>query len=600
MEWVQMMECYRGKGLYLICQLPVVSKSNDEPIARELFARMIGYTAGASAFVAPDSKLKLLTHPESNIEKRLIEVGAKVDVVKADFTPDTQTPLLVDASIQATDEQKANWGKALNDGASIVVCNAQPGDAEWLGKLARQAVTITVPPYWMWQGRGYRPVFDKLTAGLSHLELYWKQYDGAEQASRQAEDPALTIEPLQDWTVSAEKSKELVFPGALVEIPVGKGRLVIDQRRWWTTNEKLATLANRNVSALMLGLGVGIAPPAPKREMPKNLDYKTIDLTPFANRGLIDDVGEDGKGGWTDQGPKGDLRTFPTGRQNFGGIPFAIGAEPKSCIVLSSRARPFPENLPKEVTIPLGFPVEGLHFLHGAAYCGDGYIIGVYQVLYEDGSMAEIKLRSGENIRDWVGTAGPFLREKGTQSAVAWTGSCPMFNVIGIYRLLWVNPKPDVPVKAVRFYKPEPGSVPVLLGLTAAVAKSGDTQAKANAAKAQDQLKEARKMFAAKDDAKAEILLKEAIALDPSLSDAYQALAELCEKKGDEHVVMDVCRAWAASGAKTPLPYNRIGQILEKRKDYKGALAAYSKSLEIEWNQPPIIEAKSRLQRLGK
>ena len=599
LEWVQMMECYRGKGLYLLCQLPVVSKWNDEPMAREILDRMISYVAGDKVFLASDSKLKLMAASESSFEKRLIEVGAKYDIVKADYMPDTQTPLLVDASIQATDEQKANWGKALNDGASIVVCNAQPGDAEWLGKLARQAVKMTVPPYWMWQGRGYRPVFDKLTAGLSHLELYWKQYDGAEQASRQAEDPALTIEPLQDWTVSAEKSKELVFPGALVEIGVGKGRLVIDQRRWWTTNEKLATLANRNVSALMLGLGVGIAPPVPKREMPKNLDYKTIDLTPFANRGLIDDVGEDGKGGWTDQGPKGDLRTFPTGKQNLAGVPFIIGAEPKSCIVLSSRARPFPENLPKEVIIPLGFGVEGLHFLHSSAYTGDGNIVAVYQVQYNDGSTFDVKLIGSENIRDWAGTPGPLVREKGTQSAVAWTGSCPMFNIIGIYRMLWVNPKPEVPVKAVRFFKPgETGGVPVLLGLTAAVSRADNPQTKANAAKAREQLKEALKMLEAKDEAKAEKLLKDAIALDSSLSDAHQALADICEKKGDENVVMDVCRAWAASGAKTPLPYNRIGQIQEKRKDYKEALAAYSKSLEIEWNQPPVIEAKSRLQKL--
>jgi hypothetical protein len=61
-----------------------------------------------------------------------------------------------------------------------------------------------------------------------------------------------------------------------------------------------------------------------------------------------------------------------------------------------------------------------------------------------------------------------------------------------------------------------------------------------------------------------------------------------------------VYRAWAAAGAATPLPYNRIGQILEKQKDYKGALDAYTTSLKIEWNQPPIIEAKERVETLAK
>jgi hypothetical protein len=34
------------------------------------------------------------------------------------------------------------------------------------------------------------------------------------------------------------------------------------------------------------------------------------------------------------------------------------------------------------------------------------------------------------------------------------------------------------------------------------------------------------------------------------------------------------------------------------RKDFKGALAAATRSLEIEWNQPPVIEAKARLEKL--
>ena len=33
------------------------------------------------------------------------------------------------------------------------------------------------------------------------------------------------------------------------------------------------------------------------------------------------------------------------------------------------------------------------------------------------------------------------------------------------------------------------------------------------------------------------------------------------------------------------------------RGDEKGALEAYTRSLVVEWNQPPIIEAKSRLMR---
>ena len=52
-----------------------------------------------------------------------------------------------------------------------------------------------------------------------------------------------------------------------------------------------------------------------------------------------------------------------------------------------------------------------------------------------------------------------------------------------------------------------------------------------------------------------------------------------------------------SSGTATPLPYNRVGEILEKRKDFKGALEAYTQSLKVEWNQPPTGEAIRRLEK---
>jgi hypothetical protein len=353
-------------------------------------------------------------------------------------------------------------------------------------------------------------------------------------------------------------------------------------------------LANRNLSALLLGVGVELAPVVRLRELPQAVAYKPIDLTPFANRALADDLAEDGMGGWTDQGPKGDLRAFPTGRQSFGGVPFTIGVAPKSCIVLSSKARPLPETLPAEVTIPIGYPAEGFYVLHAAAYGGEE--AALYQVQYADGTTVDVPVTYGINMHDWT-TPGPFIREKGTRSMVAWTGSCPMFPLIGVYRMLWVNPKPSVPVKAVRFANPTLKAVPILLGLTVAVAKDAQAKAPDALARAQALLAQASQAAAAKDDTTAETLLKEARALDPTLTAAHQGLADVYGRKGDENAALAAYQAWANAGAATPLPYNRIGEILERRKDYKGALEAYTKSLEIEWNQPPAIEAKARLAK---
>jgi Tfp pilus assembly protein PilF len=176
-----------------------------------------------------------------------------------------------------------------------------------------------------------------------------------------------------------------------------------------------------------------------------------------------------------------------------------------------------------------------------------------------------------------------------------------MFRQIALYKMLWVNPRPQVAIKAVRFANPSRTGVPVLLGLTAVVPRDAKPpQAAAAVQKARDLLAAALKAVEDRQDAKAQGLLKDAIAADPTLTAAHQALADLCERASDEDAALATYQAWAKAGASTPLPYNRIGQILEKRKDYKAALEAYAKSLQIEWNQPPIIDAKARLEKLLK
>ena len=133
--------------------------------------------------------------------------------------------------------------------------------------------------------------------------------------------------------------------------------------------------------------------------------------------------------------------------------------------------------------------------------------------------------------------------------------------------------------------------------MTAAV-KPGKADLEAAAAaqtKARELLTKGISAAEAGKDAEARTALQEAVAADPKLDAAYQRLCELEERGRDEKAVLAAYKAWAASGPRTPLPYNRIGEMLERQGDAKGALEAYTKSLEVEWNQPPVIEAKSRL-----
>ena len=43
--------------------------------------------------------------------------------------------------------------------------------------------------------------------------------------------------------------------------------------------------------------------------------------------------------------------------------------------------------------------------------------------------------------------------------------------------------------------------------------------------------------------------------------------------------------------------HNVLGKFLESKGKLADALAEYKKSLELEWNQPPTIESKVRLEK---
>jgi hypothetical protein len=594
LEWVQMAELYRGNGLYLLCQLSLARSYDVEPMARELLARTVRYVAGTAPMLQPTRRLTAIVNPEGPIANRLRELEIAFDVAEPGAKTESG-PLLIEAGVAATEAQRAAWHSAIESGATAVVVGAGLADAPWLSKLAGTEVRLTVPRYAMWEGRGYRRGFSPLTAGLSQVDLYWKRYDGGESGAGQGEYPGLKIEPFQDTAVQIHGARELVFPDAMVELPVGKGRLVIDQRRWFTRNDKLARLAKRNACALALGLNVSIAPVQIMRGLPADVSYKPIDLTGVANRSLADDVGEDGKGGWSDQGPDCDLRSFPTGLQPFQGVPFSIGKDAQSCVVLASTLRQGAKDMPSEVTIPLGYAVEGFYFLHSSAWTAGR--VALYQVQYADGTSIDIPLIYDVNIRDWTSGESAFVRERQTKSNVAWTGSNKVFSNIAVYRMLWVNPNPQTPVKSLRFSNATGASVVMLLGLTAVLPREQKDVVQA-AAQARGLLAGAMKAVEAKDDKKAEPLFKEALRVDPTLMAAHQALADLCERAGNDEATLAAYRAWTAAGANTPLPYNRIGEILESRKDYKGALEAYSRSLKIEWNQPPVMEARGRMEKL--
>jgi hypothetical protein len=183
------------------------------------------------------------------------------------------------------------------------------------------------------------------------------------------------------------------------------------------------------------------------------------------NRSLADDVDNDGKGGWTDQGSEADMRAMATGRREFGGVSFNILPDPRSVVVLKSSNRTA-GGLPEKVTIPVGKKFDTLFFLHAAAWVG-GKEYFHYVLHYADGKDATISVGPA-NMADWV--AEPVVRfpnETVTFTTVAQTVKVPQFNRGSVYRMEWSAPtdRRAVEIKSIEFVG-NGSTVPVLLGIT--------------------------------------------------------------------------------------------------------------------------------------
>lgn len=207
------------------------------------------------------------------------------------------------------------------------------------------------------------------------------------------------------------------------------------------------------------------------REIMKEKDISVgevfyIDIRKQANMGFKDEVAEDKKGGWTDQGDK-DMRHFPVGKRKFLGVPFDIinpeENEGRSCIVLQGKERPY---FPEKVTIPVSKQVKRLFFLVSSAYCSKNQHIADILINYKGGlgfaAQRTIPLISGENINDWTAEPKPLPGAK-----IAWYGINPacQWNT-SVYLIEWTNPEPNVEITHIDFMSKR-NAVPILLAISA-------------------------------------------------------------------------------------------------------------------------------------
>jgi beta-galactosidase len=176
--------------------------------------------------------------------------------------------------------------------------------------------------------------------------------------------------------------------------------------------------------------------------------WTPCDLTGLLNRPLADEVDNDGKGGWTDQGPTMDLRNLRAGDCVFNNVAFRV-EKGNACFIMKNKMRPS-QNLPAGGKVDLKGKADVLAFLHSGGWLTAGVRHATYVVHYADGQTVEIPVIAGKNIFDWT-TPPTVLEGLKYDPALGFTQratavAVPAFVFGQVWMTLWKNPHPDKPI----------------------------------------------------------------------------------------------------------------------------------------------------------
>lgn len=130
-----------------------------------------------------------------------------------------------------------------------------------------------------------------------------------------------------------------------------------------------------------------------------------LDLSKLANFGFFDPVENDGRGGWTDQGPNNCFADFPLGQQTFRGIPFRI-LDPErngGRSILSFHCNKVKTDLREACLVLPQEKRRYLYLLHTVAWVSKGKTLAGSLIFEGDVATVSRPISIGEEVGNWWG-----------------------------------------------------------------------------------------------------------------------------------------------------------------------------------------------------
>jgi len=185
-------------------------------------------------------------------------------------------------------------------------------------------------------------------------------------------------------------------------------------------------------------------------------NFQHLNLRPFANVGLRNGA-HPGVVAWTGEGDN-DMRNLPVGRRRFGVIEFDVIDPDRNGGRAAVRLDPSGRHGPTRITVPADAVTgRSLYFMHVLPHSAPRYAVAAtYDVCYADGQEERIHVRNGKEVGHWWGISDqPDTRRHNhpvdrSVARVAWQGPNGMWKNVGLHMMGWNNPRPDVPITAVR------------------------------------------------------------------------------------------------------------------------------------------------------